>query len=71
MADTGWAGRWEPNVVGEGTLNELRDRVGQPVFGEYRTSGNGHSKGDMKPRPEEWCRVSLKTGEVRYPDYGS
>lgn len=64
MADTGWTGRWEPNVVGEGTLNELRDRAGQPVYGEYKT---GSRRGQQKPYPEEWVKVSLKTGELRYP----
>lgn len=68
MADTGWAGRWEPNVVGEGTLNEIRDRAGQPVFEEYKS---GSRKGEMKPYPVEWVNISLKTGELRYPGSAS
>lgn len=54
MADTGWEGRWEPNIVGEGTLNELRDRSGQP-----QTSRNGTVL--------EWVSVNLRTGELQYP----
>lgn len=60
MADTGWAGRWEPNVVGEGTLNELRDRVGEPIF---RLDKAGNPQG----RPIPWVTVHLYTGEVIYP----
>lgn len=60
MADVGWAGRWEPNVVGEGTLNELRDRVGEPIF---RLDKNGTPIG----RPIPWVKVHLYTGEVVYP----
>lgn len=55
--DVGWAGAWEPNVVGEGTLNELKNRAGEPVI-----TRNG--------RPYEWVRVNLRTGEVIYPDRG-
>jgi hypothetical protein len=54
MADVGWEGKWEPNIVGEGTKNELRDRAGEPVMMK-----NG--------RPNEWCLVNLRTGEFRYP----
>lgn len=54
MADTGWSGKWEPNIVGTGTLNELQDRAGEPVLQK-----NG--------RPNEWCLVNLRTGEFRYP----
>jgi hypothetical protein len=54
MADTGWEGRWEPNLVGEGTLNELRDRAGQPITTKRGTV-------------MEWVSVNLRTGEVRYP----
>ncbi len=54
MADTGWEGAWEPNIVGTGTLNELRDRAGEPILGR---SG----------KPMEWVIVNLRTGEFRYP----
>jgi len=54
MADQGWAGAWEPNIVGDGTLSELRDRAGEPVLMK-----NG--------KPFEFVVVSLKTGELRYP----
>lgn len=54
MADVGWAGVWAPMVVGEGSLNELRDLAGEP---QVRQNGT----------PFEWCLVSLKDGTFRYP----
>lgn len=59
MADTGWSGKWEPNVLtpGESALEELRERSGEPVM---MKSG----------RLNEWCLVNLRTGEIRYPARG-
>lgn len=54
MADVGWEGVWEPNIVDEGSINELKDRAGEPQF---NNSG----------RPFEWVAVNLRTGEFRYP----
>lgn len=31
-ADVGWAGAFVPMVVGEGTLNELRNLAGPPAY---------------------------------------
>ncbi len=56
-SDKGWAGSWEPNIVDEGSLNELKDRAGEPVMGK-----NG--------KPLEWCRINLRTGEFEYPARG-
>jgi len=55
MADVGWEGVWEPNTVDKGSLNELKDRAGEPQYNK-RTGA-----------PYEWCAVNLKTGEYRYP----
>lgn len=55
--DKGWAGAWEPNIVSEDVLNELKDRAGEPVMG--RSS-----------RPLEICTVNLRTGEFQYPSAG-
>lgn len=52
--DVGWVGTWEPMVLTEGSLEELRNLAGQPV---PTKSG----------RPNEWCLVNLRTGEFRYP----
>ena len=57
MADVGWEGKWEANIVGDGSLNELRDRSGEPVM---MRSG----------KLNEWCLVNLRTGEIRYPARG-
>ena len=54
MGDEGWEGKWEPNIVNNNTLSDLRDRAGDPVL-----SKTG--------RPVEWCIVNLRTGEFRYP----
>ncbi len=56
--DKGWEGAWEPNIVEEGSLNELKNRAGEPVNGR-----NG--------RPLEWCSVNLRTGEFVYPSRGT
>ncbi len=55
--DKGWGGAWEPNIVEEGSLNELKNRAGEPVLGR-----NG--------KPLEWCKVNLRTGEFEYPASG-
>jgi len=52
--DKGWSGAWEPNIVEVGSLNELKNRAGEPVLGK-----NG--------KPLEWCSVNLRTGEFVYP----
>ncbi len=31
-ADVGWAGAFTPMIVGEGTLNELRNLAGPPTY---------------------------------------
>lgn len=54
MPDEGWEGKWEPNIVSNDTVRELRDRAGEPTLAK-----NG--------RPTEWCLVNLRTGEFRYP----
>lgn len=56
--EKGWAGAWEPNIVDEGSLNELKNRAGEPVLGRGG-------------KPLEWCAVNLRTGEFRYPSGGS
>jgi len=55
--EKGWAGAWEPNIVDEGSLNELKNRAGEPVLGKRGV-------------PLEWCAVNLRTGEFRYPSSG-
>jgi hypothetical protein len=57
MADSGWSGKWEPNVVEGSTLEELKEHAGEPVMQK-----NG--------RLNEWCLVNLRTGELRYPARG-
>jgi hypothetical protein len=57
MADVGWVGSWEPLVVTEKALEELRDLAGQPVLNKRGT-------------PEQWCLVNLRTGDFRYPARG-
>lgn len=32
MADVGWAGVWRPQVIGEGSFNELADIVGPSPY---------------------------------------
>ncbi len=54
MADLGWSGKWEANIVSEGGLEEIRERAGEPVMQK-----NG--------RLNEWCLINLRTGEIRYP----
>ncbi len=54
--DKGWAGKWEPNVVSEQTLNELRELAGEPVMS--KTQGG---------RPLSTVKVNLKTGDFTYP----
>ncbi len=51
--DKGWAGAWEPNIVGADVLQELKDRAGEPIMGRGG-------------RPLEWVRVNLRTGEFVY-----
>ncbi len=51
--DKGWAGAWEPNIVGADVLAELQDRAGEPIMGPTG-------------RPLEWVRGNLRTGEFVY-----
>ncbi len=62
--DVGWVGSFVPMIVGEGTLNELRNLAGPPqhpgqrwimvdlVTGEFKwyTSGRGSSRGRGRRR---------------------
>ncbi len=57
--DTGWAGKWEPNVVSASCLEELRQLAGEPVM----SRGRGQSQG----RPLSMVKVNLKTGDFTYP----
>ncbi len=63
-ADVGWVGSFVPMIVGEGTINELRNLAGPPqhpgqrwimvdlVTGEFKwyTSGRGRSSGRGRRR---------------------
>lgn len=55
--ETGWAGKWLPNIVSESCLEELRERAGEPVMGR---SG----------KPLQMCVVNLKDGTFTYPASG-
>ncbi len=55
--DAGWAGKWEPNILSAGCLDELREKAGEPVL-----TRNG--------RPIKTCTVNLETGELTYPARG-
>lgn len=55
--DVGWEGIWEPMLVKEGTMNELKNLAGMPV----RRGSDGTGS------PYEWCAVNMRTNEFRYP----
>jgi hypothetical protein len=55
--DAGWSGSWDPTMVDDETKTLLRDLAGAAILGK-----NG--------RPNEWCLVNLRTGELRYPARG-
>lgn len=57
--DIGWGGFWQPVEISQDFLAHLRDVVGEPVLREETGA------------PYEWCRVNLRSGQVRYPDRGS
>lgn len=57
MADDGWEGVWEPMVVEDRTIDDLKDLAGMPV----RAGRDGTGA------PYEWCAVNLRTKEYRYP----
>lgn len=57
--DKGWAGKWEPNVVTQACLEELRELAGEPVMSTGRGSKGG--------RPLAMVKVNLKTGDFTYP----
>lgn len=55
--DKGWAGKWEPNVVSQQTLEELRELAGEPVMSQGRGGG----------KPLSMVKVNLRTGDFTYP----
>lgn len=57
-ADQGWGGFWKPVEISPDFMEHLRDVVGEPVLREETGA------------PYEWCRINLRTGQVRYPDRG-
>lgn len=57
--DKGWAGKWEPNVVSERCLEELRELAGEPVMSTGRNGSGG--------KPLSMVKVNLRTGDFTYP----
>lgn len=52
--DKGWAGKWEPNVVSQSVLEELRELAGEPVLSKAG-------------KPLGMVKVNLRTGDFTYP----
>jgi hypothetical protein len=50
----GWAGFWQPRQLDDEQLNIIRDIAGEAIL-----SPSGE--------PYEWCSVSLKDGQLKYP----
>jgi len=59
MPEEGWAGKWEPMVVSEAVLEELRELAGEPVM----SAGRGGKGG----KPLSMVKVNLRTGDFTYP----
>lgn len=60
-ADVGWAGAYTPMIVGEGTLNELRNLAGPP-----QTPGAKWVMVDLMTGEFKWYVANRSSGKRSY-----